>query len=273
MVSRCLLPVVTLALVGCGGSVEGSSDEAGSDGSDLRDATSDALATADSPDGASLIGDASVNHDVTLPFGGSDGSDDTTLDAGPDTYDGAFFPDGLCGPSTCLRGCCTDVGECVEPPTDTQCGWAGSLCQICDAGPCADYAGCTVVLFGCGASDCSGCCIGNDSGAGGEPQAACMPGLTPEFCGAGGDSCQICGPGQTCRAIGFDAGGFCQANTVCDPTTCTGCCIDGVCAQGDQAIACGIGGTACKDCGDGGLCQEGNCSCGPPFGPPCTGDN
>jgi hypothetical protein len=26
---------------------------------------------------------------------------------------------------------------------------------------------------------------------------------------------------------------------------------------------------ACKDCGDGGACQAGNCTCGPPSFPPC----
>lgn len=261
---------MTLALVGCGGSVEGSPGEDGSDGSDLRDATSDGDSTVPSfTDGGGADADATSPP----PPPGPDGSDDATLDVGPDNYDGAFFPDGLCAPSTCLHGCCTDVGECVEPPGNAACGWSGSPCQVCDAGTCGGSVGCTVALSLCGPLNCGGCCIGTMS-LGDAMPAMCFPGTSGEFCGSSGGGCFICKPGETCRPFVFDAGGFCQANsTTCDPTNCTGCCINGVCAQGDQAIACGLGGGACKDCGDGGICQVGNCTCGPPLGPPCTGDN
>ena len=257
---RAVLPLALLALSGCGGSVETSPDEDSG-----HDATSDGIAMSDAMDSTNLIPDAGA--DATHP---SDGSDDATLDAGPDAYDGAFFPDGLCGPSTCQHGCCTDVGECVEPPGTAACGWAGSLCQVCDAGPCGDQSGCVVTLFTCGPSNCAGCCIGNNDGTD-AAQAACVSGTFSLMCGHGGQACGICGAGEECRAIGFDAGGFCQANNGCDPSNCTGCCINGVCAQGDQAIACGSGGVVCKDCGDAGFCQGGNCACGGPF-PPCPDD-
>lgn len=265
---------MTVALVGCGGSVGGSPGEGGSDSSDLRDATSDAIATGDSTDATNLLGEAGPDADATIPPG-PDGSDDATddaiLDAGPDNYDGAFFPDALCSPSTCLHGCCTDVGECVEPATAAACGWYGAPCQPCaDGGGC--YGGvCDYDLYTCGPSNCGGCCIGMQS-SGDAAQTACFAGTEGEFCGSGGSGCTICGPGKTCRPLLFDAGGFCQANNGCDPTNCTGCCVNGVCAQGDQAIACGVGGVACKDCGDGGICQEGNCSCGGPVAPPCPDD-
>ena len=265
---RGLLLVAALALGACGGSVEGEPDAGGSD----RDAIGDAIGTGDSTDATNLFGDVGpeAQADATLPPG-RDGSDDATLDVGPDNYDGAFFPDGLCGPATCLHGCCTDVGECVEPPTDTQCGWSGSPCQVCAAGQCLGPIGCSVNMASCGPSNCTGCCLGTMSLGDAQP-AMCIPGTSGEFCGSGGGGCAICKPGETCRPFVFDGGGFCQANDGCDPTNCTGCCIDGVCAQGDQAIACGIGGVACKDCGDGGTCQVGNCSCGPPFFPTCPDD-
>ena len=170
------------------------------------------------------------------------------------------------------QGCCTGLGECIEPPGGhgVRLG-RGAAARVCDAGPCMDSLGCATVLFSCGPANCAGCCIGNDEGRD-AAQAACLTGTSGEFCGHGGQNCEICGPGEACRPIGFDAGRFRQANDGCDPTTRTGCCVDGVCAQGDQAIACGVGGAACKSCGDGGVCMGGDCACGPPFFPTCPDD-
>jgi hypothetical protein len=257
-----LLP---LALVGCGGTVDGSPADGGSD---LGDATGDAIATGDSTDATSLIGDAGMG-DATLPPR-PDGS--APQDGGPTFYDAPFFPDALCGPATCKFGCCSGIGECIEPTTDQACGWYGIACEPCADGGTCQGGDCVYTLWTCGPSNCGGCCIGNQS-FGDAAQTGCFPGTEEGSCGSAGSGCTICKPGETCRPLLFDAGGFCQANsTTCDPTNCTGCCINGICAQGDQAMACGIGGVACKDCGDGGACQEGNCSCGPPFFPPCGDD-
>lgn len=47
-----------------------------------------------------------------------------------------------------------------------------------------------------------------------------------------------------------DAGGEPDAGDSCGPTTCNGCCSDGVCVAGGSAEACGTGGAACAACGD-----------------------
>ncbi len=266
--TRRALPVVALlALAGCGGSVEGSPDEAGYDGSDIRDATSEVIETGDSADATNLFGETGPT-DATLPPR-PDGSLET---GGPPPYDGSYFPDALCGPSTCPEGCCSSIGECIWPESNSACGDHGEPCVACvgEGSYCAGF-GCATTQWTCGPSNCGGCCIGNVS-SGDEPNTQCFPGTEGEFCGHGGAGCGICSPGETCFAIGFDAGGFCQANNGCTPANCTGCCLGNVCAQGDQAVACGYGGEACKSCGDGGVCQSGNCACGPPFFPPCGDD-
>ena len=52
--------------------------------------------------------------------------------------------DGVCDPagapcaSTC-RGCCTETGECIDPPNDAACGSAGATCLPCGGGSsCVD---------------------------------------------------------------------------------------------------------------------------------------
>jgi hypothetical protein len=42
--------------------------------------------------------------------------------------------------------------------------------------------------------------------------------------------------------IGIPQGG------VCDPTTCSGCCLEGICFPGDTSLACGVHGAACSAC-------------------------
>jgi hypothetical protein len=48
-------------------------------------------------------------------------------------------------------------------------------------------------------------------------------------------------------------------------TDCAGCCQDGVCQTGDDALACGTGGGACESCQGGAACTGGKCAstCGP----------
>ncbi|WP_224243555.1 hypothetical protein [Hyalangium gracile] len=51
-----------------------------------------------------------------------------------------------------------------------------------------------------------------------------------------------------------------DSTTTCDASNCLGCCqSDGVCAPGDQALACGSGGAACGGCGSLEQCVAGVC--------------
>jgi hypothetical protein len=251
------------AFCACGGRADLSSEEDGSP-------TGSVDAAIDGADSADSMADSTVP-----PFtdgGGTDSRADVAppppQDASADALD-ASFPDGaICGAATCHFGCCDGFGQCVDPNTNAACGWYGAPCQPCGDGGSCFGGSCGYSLFTCGASNCSGCCIGNMS-FGDAAQTGCFAGTDGEFCGHGGAGCSICGEGKQCRPLLFDAGGFCQANNGCDPTNCTGCCLGSVCAQGDQAIACGIGGVTCKNCGDAGACIDGDCACGGPEAPPC----
>jgi hypothetical protein len=71
---------------------------------------------------------------------------------------------GGCGPGNC-SGCCTGTSStsvCFDPPTRSNCGAAGALCQSCRAGEaceggrCVSYGDAGVLGRGCGAdSDCA----------------------------------------------------------------------------------------------------------------------
>ncbi len=61
---------------------------------------------------------------------------------------------------------------------------------------------------------------------------------------------------------GSDASGDCR-------TTCDGCCISGVCFEGNHPQACGLGGDECAECAPGTACsQSGSCGEG---SDPCMG--
>lgn len=131
-------------------------------------------------------------------------------------------------------------------------------CQACGANQvCGDSIGCVTMQPTCDSTNCAGCCVGTP------PNTACQAGTDHSFCGSGGGWCTVCFPNQDCRPYLYDAGGFCQTNTACDSTNCTGCCIGNVCAQGDQGNACGFGGVPCMNCFSN-VCANGVCVCGLP---------
>jgi hypothetical protein len=172
--------------------------------------------------------------------------------------DGGYVPDAECSPANCPTGCCNASGFCVDPPTDEQCGTQGDNCGVCpNGGSCVAGALCQWPVASCGV--CTGCCQTLPDGG-----AQCMTGTFALLCGNGGAFCTPCGPYEQCRAIGFDGGGYCQANSTCDPTNCPGCCVGDICAEGTQNQACGFGGISCAVCGSGGSCYNGRCAFGGP---------
>jgi len=186
-------------------------------------------------------------------------------------------PCGECGPESCA-GCCQE-GLCVEAVDGDACGANGEECKVCpqyfqcNAGECdctSDCAGvgdkvcvenelhvcsevsndppCNKTLFSepcingtscfegeciveCGPENCEGCCL---------PDQTCMPGDSPEFCGASGEECAACdGPAfvctggtciceQTCADMGWECDtdgcgndcGTCQGDDTCLAGTC-----------------------------------------------------
>jgi len=57
--------------------------------------------------------------------------------------------------------------------------------------------------------------------------------------------------------------GGCSTN-FCTPQTCDGCCENDNCKRGDTAIACGIGGQACRTCAVNNICLPDR-TCGAPL--------
>ncbi len=80
--------------------------------------------------------------------------------------------------------------------------------------------------------NCLGCC----------QQGQCLPGTSPQACGAGGQACSLCGPGVACT------NGKCSAAG--PPCACPGGCCDvaNTCQSGLADTACGVGGQPCRDC-------------------------
>jgi hypothetical protein len=178
---------------------------------------------------------------------------------------GGYAPDAACSPANCPAGCCNGSGFCVDPPTDQQCGTQGGSCFTCpDGGTCLTGTGCSWPVVGaCGPSNCSGCCDQSRTPEGGSD--FCLSGTFSLVCGYAGSPCTVCGFNEQCRPLGFDGGGYCQENTTCDPSSCTGCCVGDICAQGNQNEACGYGGVACVPCGPEGSCYGGKCATGGPL--------
>jgi hypothetical protein len=254
--------------VSCGGStgLGATSEDAGTalDSSTQGDATSEGSDAI----GGGITNDGSGVDDATILSFFDDGSN-VPLDGPPPS---GFFPDAACGPANCPKGCCNGDGFCVDPPTAQFCGAQGKVCISCGQGQCVGGGAvgtmCDRAQPDCGPSNCAGCCVG--SGA----IASCQTGTFSLMCGQGGLACTVCGPGEQCRPLIYDAGGYCQANGACNPTTCTGCCVGDICAQGNQSAACGWGGAACSVCGTGSACYSGVCVCGGPLAPGanCGGD-
>jgi hypothetical protein len=79
--------------------------------------------------------------------------------------------------------------------------------------------------------------------------AACGESDKPAADGADAGTVPDAGPGDTDRA---DAA---VVDDACDPSTCTGCCMDGVCVDGTSPDACGTGGAACSACAPSEVCS------------------
>jgi hypothetical protein len=247
---RSLLALLGLAL-GCGRS-DLSGDILGGPMSVNTDTASDA-GTSGWNDDASLIIAIGDDAQTTPQFPGAPSPP-------PGSFpDGGYFPDAACSPANCRSGCCNADGFCVDPPTADSCGGHGSSCRSCGGGMCFGTAGCVLNQATCEQSNCGGCCIGSSRNI-----IGCFEGTFGIMCGHGAGPCTVCAPNEVCRPLGVGRGGYCQANTVCDPTNCAGCCVENICATGDQNQACGYGGVACALCGAGGTCVSNQCVFGGP---------
>ena len=68
-----------------------------------------------------------------------------------------------------------------------------------------------------------------------------------------------------CGGVDFDPAQSGEADDagpyVCSPMTCRGCCRGNVCLGGDEQLACGYEGRACRECGRGTECvAPGTCA-------------
>ena len=147
-----------------------------------------------------------------------------------------------CGPEECPGGCCAfDNGQatCLAGTDPSACGRSGDACtdcsfegRACDAFTRACSAG------KCDATNCKGCCVGDQ----------CLGGFDNLACGGLGQACRSCTQtGQTCKP-GPNGLGQCQGTATCSPANCGGCCNGNVCVAGSDSIACGKQGQACTNC-------------------------
>jgi len=148
-----------------------------------------------------------------------------------------------CGPANCA-GCC-EILTCAVGNAYNACGASGYGCQDCTmrgtfpgaclTDPDAGGGKCSNPIT-CSYSNCPGCCEGD----------VCFQGNEATRCGSGGGTCQACGANAICSF--FSTGGTCSPLTPCGAQSCPGCCAQGICATGDQDIACGADGGTCADC-------------------------
>ena len=207
-------------------------------------------------------------------------------------------PETACDATSCPTGCCS-LDQCVEAPTNAQCGIQGSQCVACASGSSCQTGRClpTGGLLGCkdatgmnqpgtstdacgiagqlctkcqaGQACVAGRCVSNCSrttcpdGCCG-PNGCVRPQPSDTACGLLGAKCQACTTGKKCIA------GECVADTGC--ANCAGCCKDGkYCVTGNSPDACGKGGGACMDCPSGSTCSNGSCGQAGNCPPECTG--
>ena len=186
MVRRALLLVVALALVGCGGSVEGSPDEASPDGLDIRDATNEAVGAGDSADATNLFGETGP-ADATLPPR-PDGSLET---GGPTTLRWLVFPGCALRTINVSRGLLQQhrrmhlAGDQLSLRRPR-----GAVRGVCGGRKLLRWLRVRDHAMDMRAVKLRGCCIGNVS-SGDEPNTQCFPGTEGEFCGRGGAGCGI----------------------------------------------------------------------------------
>jgi hypothetical protein len=150
---------------------------------------------------------------------------------------------------TCSRPGCEGCTGCCEHAAGGDVCHVGTQAALCGKGGavCADCAtdgrSCDLATGKCGAgkcdaTNCAGCCVGDQ----------CLAGTDLTACGAGGEACTSCqATGQRCRAQS-GGGGACRGTPTCGPANCGGCCEGTTCVTGTDANACGKQGAACADC-------------------------
>jgi len=199
----------------------------------LRALATCALLAAAACGGSSLV--------LQSPDGSTSPADDGSVD-GMVTDAGVDAPD-PCGPTNC-QGCCRSDGTCNTVTSVAACGAEGSACTACGAADSCNKPaqGCISNYNApCTPQNCpTGCCFAYGA------SQYCAQGTFSTGCGHGGQACNICGVGGCTPEDG--GGGSCANQPLCSPTTCNGCCFQGVCAVGRQDIACGFGGATCLDC-------------------------
>lgn len=161
-----------------------------------------------------------------------------------------------CSSRNC-EGCCgaeDGVRLCLSGTAGSACGESGRSCTDCaeQGRACnADTRACGSRR--CNASNCDGCCVGDQ----------CLAGTSSTSCGVSGAQCTSCAVGQVCSR------GTCAGKTSCGPDNCKGCCdLAGNCLTGDSNTACGMGGEFCSRCSgsqscNGNSCQDFGVRCGP----------
>ncbi|MBX3189734.1 MAG: hypothetical protein KF819_22100 [Labilithrix sp.] len=183
-----------------------------------------------------------------------------------------------CGPGECPTGCCsTEAGRstCLAGTDPGACGRSGQSCIDCARqGRSCDFGTRACSVGRCDASNCPGCCVGDQ----------CLPGSDSGACGARGEQCRSCtATGQVCQSTP-GGGGQCQGTPTCGPANCGGCCLGTTCVSGTDSTACGRQGLACSNCqANGRVCvpqgqpNERTCqlpvTCGPANCPGCCVGN
>ncbi|MBX3221210.1 MAG: hypothetical protein KF795_11875 [Labilithrix sp.] len=184
--------------------------------------------------------------------------------------------DPSCSSRTCLGCCAIDDGRlrCLSGTEPSACGRSGAECSNCaDEGRACDAATRACGTTRCDATNCDGCCVGDQ----------CLPGDAASACGSKGAQCDSCASGQLCRAVS-GGGGRCEGTSSCGPQNCGGCCnAAGQCVTGTDTNACGKQGQQCAACGANAACvQDGlpnarTCqpvqACGPANCPGCCVGN
>lgn len=163
-----------------------------------------------------------------------------------------------CNAATCPNGCCAvrdGAPVCLTGTDDAACGTRGEACDVCASqGLSCNIASRTCGGTVCNATNCKGCCVGNQ----------CLQGVNNRSCGQNGAQCTDCrAQGQTCVNTG--TGGRCAGGPpVCNAATCpTGCCRGNVCLPGSDNADCGTAGAACRSCGMGTACDATRRTCAP----------
>jgi hypothetical protein len=148
-----------------------------------------------------------------------------------------------CGPGQCPGGCCSfenGTATCLAGTDSAACGTSGSSCVDCgQQGRSCDPAKRACSASQCDASNCPGCCVGDQ----------CLMGNGDDACGQKGQACTSCTDiGETCAASPGGNGGQCQGTPMCGPQNCGGCCNGNTCVTGSDSIACGKQGQQCANC-------------------------